>query len=299
MLPGVLQRPASLASSGLASLPFSRPSSHSSSSRPGTSSRALSRLDLDAAFFWLLLVALVTVGCFLALREPHVELNPKQIAEYERRTQTLSNSTVYIVEVHRPEGLLSALSPDDWARVSRGIDYVAYVYDDLPAFLSDDWMSSAERILSDPASSHGARFRSGLGILLFPCGCILPSAYFRSVSQRLGGMECLLLPGWVLPHGDVHWLADDEKAGTGGMQTCVRQKRISAGKVVAEYAAELGAIRRVLEGMRSSHADRVHAELVEKGGGGLEIGLSAVRDAAAGAASGETGAVVGPIAASS
>lgn len=209
---------------------------------------SIARLDLDAAFFWLLLAALVTVLFFLNLRGSNVELNPSQVAEYERRTQALSNSTVYIVEVHRPEGLLSRLSPEDWGRVSAGVDYVAYVYDDLPVFLADEWVLRAERVLKDPAQPHAGRVRAGLGILMFPCGCMLPNAYFRAVPTRLGGMECLLLPGWVLPHGDVHWIPEidrDEAA------SCKRQRRVSASRVVAEYAAELGAIRRAVEKVRA------------------------------------------------
>lgn len=212
---------------------------------------AVARLDLDAAFFWLLLAALVTVVIFLNLRSAHVELNASQIAEYERRTQALANSTVYIVEVHRPEGLLSRLPPADWARVAAAVDYVAYVYDDLPAFLADEWVSRAERAL------RGPRVRAGLGILMLPCGCVLPNAYFTAVPTRLGGMECLLLPGWVLPRADVHWIPEIARdAGA----PCKRQRRISASRVVAEYAAELGAIRRAVEKVRAElpgNADEV------------------------------------------
>lgn len=210
---------------------------------------ALSRLDLDAAFFWLLLVFLVTVVSFLNLRGSHVALSPTQIAEYEHRTQVLSNSTVYIVEVHKPEGLLSKLGVDDWTRISQKIDYIAFVFDDMPAFLVDDWVARAERVLSNPALPHAERVRSGLGIMLFPCGCMLPNSYFRTVSTRLGGMECILLPGWVLPQEDVHWIPDldaDMRA------PCKRQKRIAASRVVSEFGAELAVIRRTTEQIRSS-----------------------------------------------
>jgi hypothetical protein len=211
-------------------------------------SAAITRLDLDAAFFWLLLVFLVTVVSFLNLRGSHVELNPSQIAEYERRTQMLANSTVYIVEVHRPEGLLSKLKPDDWDRVSKAVDFVAFVFDDLAVFLADDWISRAEGILRDHSLPHGARVEAGLGILMFQCGCIIPNAYFRKVATRLGGMECILLPGWVLPHQDIHWMP--EMDGEPKMQ-CKRQRRMTASRVVREYATDLAVIRRSVEKIRA------------------------------------------------
>lgn len=210
---------------------------------------ALTRLDLDAAFFWLLLVFLVTVVSFLNLRGSHVALSPSQIAEYEHRTQALANSTVYIVEVHKPEGLLSKVSLDDWTRISQNIDYVAFVFDDMPAFLADDWVARAERVLSNPSLPHADRVRAGLGIMLFPCGCLLPNSYFRAVGTRLGGMECILLPGWVLPQEDVHWIPDLDSDMNA---PCKRQKRILASRVVSEFRAELASIRRSAEKIRSS-----------------------------------------------
>jgi hypothetical protein len=206
-------------------------------------------LDLDAGFFWLLLVFLVLLVCFLNLRSKHVELSPHQVAEYERRTQVLSNSTVYIAEVHRPEGLLSTLSRDDWQRVSQNIDFVAFVYDDLPVFLKDDWVARIEQALVNPTLPHVGRFRAGLGIMLFPCGCILQNAYFRAVEPRLRGMECNLLPGWVLPQNDVHWI-DGLDPEDSGMPPCKRQKRISASQVVSDFASDLASIQHTLEKIR-------------------------------------------------
>lgn len=239
---------------------------------------ALSRLDLDAAFFWLLLVGLVTLVFFLNFRGSHVELNPSQVAEYERRSQVLSNSTVYIVEVHRPEGLLRRLSPEDWARVSGSIDYVAYVFDDLPVFLADEWVSRAERVLRGPSLPHAARINAGLGIVLFSCGCILPNAYFKSVAPRLGGMECLLLPGWVLPPIDVHWIPDIDQD-----KTCKRRKSFSASKVVAEYASQLSQIRRSLERIRADLPGVHNAGSATGVTGGMPL-LASLSSGAAGSA---------------
>lgn len=226
----------------------------SSGGVPG-SHRPLTKLDLDAAFFWLILVFLVTVVMFLNLRDRHIELSPSQIAEYERRTQSLANSTVYIVEVHRPEGLLSNLAPKDWLRVASNVDYVAFVYDDLPVFLADDWIAKAEKILHDDEHPAAHRIKEGIGIVLFPCGCILPNVYFGVVEQRLGGMECVLLPGWVLPHEDVHWLPD----GLDKQPLCKRQKRVVGSRVVYEYATQLGKIRTTLEKAREEAESRLAA----------------------------------------
>jgi hypothetical protein len=224
------------------------------SSRLGTTQPWVSKsLDLDASFFWLLLVFLVLLVLFLNLRSSHVELSPSQVAEYERRTQVLSNSTVYIVEVHRPEGLLTKLSLDNWIRVSANIDLVAFVYDDLPVFLRDDWIARAEQQLLDPALPHAQRFRAGVGIMLFPCGCILPNSYFQAIGPRLRGMECNLLPGWVLSHEDVHWMSGVD-ATDSGMKPCKRQKRISGSQVVADFAVELATIQQSVQKLRNNLA---------------------------------------------
>lgn len=204
-------------------------------------SATLAKLDLDSAFFWLLLVFLITVFTFLSLRERHVELDPRQVAEYERRTQLLANSTIYIVEVGKPEGLLSTLSPTDWARISSEIDYVSFIFDD-PLSLTDEWVAAAETALGQ----HAKRVRCGIGMALFPCGCLVPNAYFGRVAQRLGGFECILLPGWVLAHEDVHWLQAAEKTS----DSCKRREAMLAARMTARYRNELAAIHSTLETLK-------------------------------------------------
>ncbi len=200
---------------------------------PLRESRALKHLDLDAAFFWLIVAFLVTVLTFFTLRPRNVQLTGKQVAEYERRTQFLANSTLYIVETGRPEGLLSVFTPDAWARVSIGIDYVAFVYDDLPLFLTESWVEAAEVALQTP------RAASGLGIALFPCGCVLPNAYFGRVRHRMGGAECALLPGWVLAGKDVHWLDVNDPS----MKRCRRRTEVLDARGVRANAKALQSIR--------------------------------------------------------
>lgn len=210
-------------------------------------SSALSKLDLDSAFFWLLLAFLLTVFTFMSLRERHIQLNPNQVAEYERRSQFLSNSTVYIVEVGRPEGLLLKLSSADWAKISTDIDFVAFVFDDLPLFLTDDWVAAAERALLDRSRPHAARVAAGVGVALFPCGCVLPNAYFTRVPVRLDGYECVLLPGWVLPHDDFHWLDVRDSAAPGN---CRRRDGVLASRLTARYRKELKEIHALLDAAR-------------------------------------------------
>lgn len=216
------------------------------------------KLDLDSAFFWLLFTFLLTAFTFFSLRDRHLSLDTSQIAEYDRRAQMLSNSTVYIVEVGRPETLLSALSPADWTRVSTDIDYVAFVWDDLPLFLTDEWVSAAEAALTQNSAQR-------LQIALFPCGCVLPNRYFQLVRERLHGFECLLLPGWVLHEQDVHWL----DLGTKITDTCKRRDSVLGKKLVKEFSGQLKEIRQVVEGLtKEAEANQV---LVpgEKTGSGL------------------------------
>ena len=128
-----------------------------------------------------------------------MQLTRKKFAGYERRTQLFCNSTIYIVQACRPEGLLSVFKLDVPGQLSIGIDYAAFVYDDLSLFLTESWMEAAYTILQTPRPARG------LWIALFPCGCVLLNAYFTHVSYRLDGSECALLPGWVLTVKDVCW----------------------------------------------------------------------------------------------
>ncbi len=182
----------------------------------------------------------MTVLAFFSLRPKHIALNAAQIAEYERRTQFLSNSTVYIIEVGRPENLLSKISPANWQQVSSGIDFVAFVFDDLQLFLTENWVDLAEAALRDPAKPHFNRAMRGVGIALFPCGCVIPNEYFVRVKERLGGLECTLLPGWVLDNEDVHWLDVSDPS----TKRCKRRSQFLESRVARTHAASLQAIRK-------------------------------------------------------
>ena len=131
----------------------------------------------------------------------------------------------------RPESLLSKLSPSDWKAISVDIDYVAYVWDDLPLFLSDEWVTKVEDVLN----------RNRVQIAMFSCGCVLPNEYFEVVKHRLGGFECLLLPGWVFKSDDIHWLQVEE-----GRQNCMRRDNVVKVKLVKKFKAELDDIERTI-----------------------------------------------------
>ena len=235
---------------------------------PLRESRALKHLDLDAAFFWLIVAFLLTVVTFFSLRPRNVQLTGKQVAEYERRTQLLANSTVYIVEAGRPEGLLSVFKPDVWARVSAGIDYVAFVYDDLPLFLTESWMEAAETVLQTPRAARG------LGIALFSCGCVLPNAYFARVSHRLGGAECALLPGWVLTAKDVHWLDVNDPSIT----RCRRRTEMLDARGARANAKALQSIRNTVSTIEEEivNATAVRIANAESMSHDLETGMKQV-----------------------
>lgn len=192
------------------------------------------KLDLDSAFFWLLVAFLLTAFAFVSFRDRHLSLNNAQLAEYQRRSQFLSNSTVYIVEVGLPETLLHALSRSDWKRISDDIDLVAFVWDDLPVFLTDAWVRAAEAVLSNP------RNPTAISLALFDCGCVIPARYFTLVEQRLAGYECLLLPGWVLDSKRVHWLHVSDS------DSCKRRNAVLGSKLAKRYRRELSEIRRVV-----------------------------------------------------
>lgn len=188
------------------------------------------KLDIDSAFFWLLLAFFITTLTFLSIRDYH-SLDSVQLAEYERRTQYLSNSSVYIVEATREETLLSKLNAKEWKRISGDIDLVAIVFDDLPLFLTDDWISAAEQALDGKS----------VQMALFKCGCVLPNRYFTMHDIRLDNHECIMLPGFVLNDSDIKWIHVNE-----GRQCRGRDSIINSQGTSEKWSTQLAEIKRVL-----------------------------------------------------
>lgn len=140
-------------------------------------------------------VIVLTVVYYVAIRRHNVQLSFKQLSDFEGHVQSAGNHSVYMVELpRRGELLLTAFSADDWGKVSERIDYVAFIYDDL------DSMPAAGTWITDVANKFMTQLKpSGYGILLFPCGCIVPNIVFTRTQVRFDGYECAMLPGLVMP----------------------------------------------------------------------------------------------------
>lgn len=240
-----------------------------SSSRTSVLARVFDKRGVDVPFLALLTVFLVTASIFVvgrALSSGRPHLTPAQRAEYEHRSLALANSTVYMVEYGLPEGLISTLPAASWDAVSAHIDYVAIVYDDLYHFLYDDWMASVEAAFRDGPSPR-------LGVALFPCGCVIPNAHFRTVAQRFAGDECVLLPGLVYPPERVHWLGGVFYSGG-----CRRRTAALNGSLegrVAEVDAARVRVDALLEAATpaaDAAAGSTSGTNVSAGGGGTTVG---------------------------
>ena len=225
---------------------------------------ALCGPGVDWLFVWLLGAFALTSLVFLGLaRQRPLELDRAQVDDFERRARVLANSSPYIVEAARPEGLVARLSPADWHRILRNIDFVAVVYDDLPAFLVEDWVRQAELVLKGRPMREA---EAGVGIVLFACRCAVPNRLFQLVQHRMGGMESLLLPGFVLDKEDVHWV--DTTAGG----KCRRRESILGGRVLGKYAHQLQNLRATVMGWKASLNSTIRTEGKVLGAGGEQIG---------------------------
>jgi hypothetical protein len=156
---------------------------------PGTSSSTSVGLVL------LAFVA-VTGVFFMAIRRHDVNLSFDQRLTLGRHLHTFGNKTVYLAEPSRVDMVLSRLSHDDWTKISSKIDYVAFVYDNV--YLPDVFPALAAAL--ETVSPHG------YGIALFSCGCLIHNVLLQHVSVRFDGMECAMLPGFVLETAAVRWV---------------------------------------------------------------------------------------------
>lgn len=103
---------------------------------------------------------------------------------------------MYLTEPARVDPVLSKLSHEEWRKVSTKIDYVAFVYDRVD-------MSEVFGKLSTALESIVPH---GYGIVLFSCGCLVHNVLLQHVSVRFDGMECAMLPGFVLDNVAVRWV---------------------------------------------------------------------------------------------
>lgn len=136
---------------------------------------------------------------------------------------------------------------------------MAYVFDELPLFLTDGWVRRAEESFQDGME----RVRKGLGVGVFECGCLIPNEYFKRVEVRLKGLECLVLPGWVLGKEDVYWIGGDW-----GRSACKGRDEILDERIGGKFDNEVGVIHEEVERIRKEIADDGREEEMQEGGNG-------------------------------
>mmetsp|Transcript_1927 Transcript_1927/g.5782 ORF Transcript_1927/g.5782 Transcript_1927/m.5782 type:complete len:272 (-) Transcript_1927:264-1079(-) len=184
----------------------------------------------DVPFLILLAVIVVTGFFFVGIRKKGVELTIDQMAEYQRRVKSFSNTTLYISELDKTEGILNNLIAVDWAEVAKDVAFVAFIYGDLAEQASETWADEIVKALERSPIP-------GFGIVLFQCGCIVPNSYFEFFDVRFERAECLLLPGFIFPKEFVFWA--DVQLET----SCRSRDAYLQQKVIAENREEIESTR--------------------------------------------------------
>lgn len=202
----------------------------------------------------VILTAAITGVYFLAIQEHDVELSFDQQLELERQTYRIANHSMYMAKSGSDADLISALAHEDWSKVSKRIEWVVF--------------SSRMKIEDRPTVEWTAKITSlfaefvppNLGVILFPCGCVVPNAFLttgNSNSVRFGGdMECAMLPGFVFPHKYVAWT--DAKPTKNHPQHCIH----SAGWF-AQHETKLARARQAFENFKEDVITK-HAEELNK-----------------------------------
>ncbi|GAB0494958.1 hypothetical protein MMPV_006255 [Pyropia vietnamensis] len=198
-----------------------------------------------APFLYLLTLLGVTLLYYSAITSREVSLSYEQLSAFERSVFTFSNTSVYTSTIGSDDKVLGRLSAEEWAKAAAGsVGVVALLYAPVHEVMAADadgggaWMAAALAAMAvppggtptsgaitdataaalappppPPPSAVGVDGRAAatatdtLRMALFPCGCVIPSAYFAAVDVRMGGRECTLLPGYVLPAPRVAWAA--------------------------------------------------------------------------------------------
>lgn len=155
-------------------------------------------------FIFLAVFILITLVFYFTIRHHDIELSFDQLSAFERQVHSLGNRTIYSIDVSRKDAVFSKLSNDDWAKISRKIDYVAFTYDDFNSLTAGT--TSHDQLFGTLSQELEGIQPHGYGIALFSCGCLLHNIMFQHVSTRFDGMECAMLPGFVLDNDDVRWV---------------------------------------------------------------------------------------------
>ncbi|KAK1860803.1 hypothetical protein I4F81_003390 [Pyropia yezoensis] len=167
------------------------------------------------------------------------------LSAFERSVFSFANTSVYTTTIGSDDKVLGRLSAEEWAKAASGsVGVVALLYAPVHDVMAADtggggaWMAAALAAMAappgvaptssadtaaaaaaaaapgpalPPSSADGsgggasATAVDALRMALFPCGCVIPSAYFAAVDVRMGGRECTLLPGYVFPAPRVAW----------------------------------------------------------------------------------------------
>jgi len=239
----------------------------------------------------LYLLALITVTAvyYSAITSREVPLTFEQLSAMERSVLSVANTSLYAATVGDEDKVLGRLSAEDWAKAAgASVSVVALLYAPVQAVMAADtggggaWLTAALAAMAAPAGTaadaataaadrdrtpHGdappssagpAADVRGLRVALFPCGCVVPAAYFATVDVRMGGRECVLLPGYVVDAARVGWAAGAAAALAPLAATC--------GAARAAVVGDLGG----WQGWVAEARQRLPAEVVAPpvGGGG-------------------------------
>ncbi len=147
----------------------------------------------------VLVTLTTTLVYYVAIRQHNVELSFEQKMSLAQQTTVLANRTFYVTS--KPDDLVHTIATSDWAKVSARIDVVAYTkVADSPLWATK--VSHALAAFNPP----------GLGVVLHPCGCVVPNALLRRSALRFGTDTCAMLPGFVFPSRHVAWIDEPPAA---------------------------------------------------------------------------------------
>lgn len=212
-----------------------------------------------AGFF--IATCLTTVVYFVAIRRHNVDLSFDQLSKFERQKQEIGDYAAYFSEQPAAADLLTTLSREDWAKISRKIDLVAFVFDDMYMYSSNAaWTTEVAGVFGKNSTFDPP----GFGMALFPCGCVIPNTVFTWSANRFHGLECAMLPGFVFPKEHVYWVND-----TASASVCKGRKSMHPERWYEDNEWKLGTARADFVNLKETlRAKRAHelSRLELKGG---------------------------------
>lgn len=155
-------------------------------------------------YLWPVLCIAVTLATtliyYVAIRLHNVELSFEQQVSLEHQTTILANRTFYVTS--KSDDLIHTIPTSDWAKVSERIDVIAYTKHANSAL----WATKVSHAL--------VSFNPpGLGVVMHPCGCVVPNELLRKTTFEFGTDMCFMLPGFVFPARHVAWVDEPPSDG--------------------------------------------------------------------------------------